>query len=274
MRPWPRHGLPLAQHCHMWGVVALTLLVSIPGQLLHHSSSPDGPWIPVIPAGCNGSTGIWRDGGGGNQSPFFVTEAVSRLTGLPNNSIVAITMFSTNSSRGHPNPNATLNSYMAVGVANSWHEPMLIRKTPLFLGGVLTGWEDPYMYFDLQRKVWRVLYHEITGKPNACKGCGKPMPGIHSHCGGFAESTSTDIWGEWVVSAPQRGAYTLDIDFAGLPGNRTVLSATNGKGGTGGGDDSTASWQLPRRPPRGGAVAPPNTAPPPLKLGKSHAACE
>ena len=210
----------------------------------------------VVPAGCNGSTGVWRDGGGANQSPFFVTEAVSRLTGLANNSIVAITMFSSNSSRGHPSPNATLNSYMAVGVAKTWRDPMVIRKTPLFLGGVLTGWEDPYMFFDLQRKRWRILFHEITGKPNACKSCGQPMPGIHAHCGGYAESTSADIWGDWVVSAPQRGAYTLDIDFAGLRPNGTV-PASAGAGGE-------HNWAA--------APAPPANATAPLKLGRSHAA--
>ena len=43
------------------------MLAAARGQLLHHSSSPTGPWIPVIPPGCNGSTGIWRDGGGANQ---------------------------------------------------------------------------------------------------------------------------------------------------------------------------------------------------------------
>ena len=112
------------------------------GQLLHHSRSPDGPWLPVIPPGCNGSTGIWRDGGGGNQSPFFITEAVSNLTGLPNNSIVAITLFS-NYPHGQPSRNATLNAYMAVGIAKTCPDPMVINPTPLFLGGVLTGWEDP-----------------------------------------------------------------------------------------------------------------------------------
>ena len=252
----------------MWAG-ALPLLASLRGQLLHHSSSPDGPWIPVIPSGCNGSTGIWRDGGGGNQSPFFVTEEVARLTGLPNNSIVAITMFGEGGGRGHPNPNATLNAFMAVGVAKTWHDPMVIRKTPLFLGGVLTGWEDPYMFFDLQRKRWRVMYHEITGKPNACKSCGKPMPGIASHCGGYAESTSTDIWGDWVVSAPQLGAYTLDIDFAGLHPNHTAAPASS----EGGDDDNSAvAWQLSRVPRGGADAAAPPAATGPMKLGKSFAA--
>ena len=36
-------------------------------------------------------------------------------------------------------------------------------------------------------------------------------------CCGYAESRTADIWGEWVLSPPQCGAYTLDIDaFVGL----------------------------------------------------------
>ena len=86
----------------------------------------------VIPAGCNGSTGIWRDGGGNNQSPFYVDEEVSRLTGLPNNSIVAITTFSLNNTRARPNPNATLRGFMALGIALNWSSPMVIKPAPLW----------------------------------------------------------------------------------------------------------------------------------------------
>ena len=68
-------------------------------------------------------------------------------------------MFSVNTSRGHPNPNATLNAFMAVGVAANWSSPMVINKAPLFLGGVLNGWEDPYFYFDLDLKKWLPRNH-------------------------------------------------------------------------------------------------------------------
>lgn len=48
------------------------------------------------------------------------------------------------------------------------------------------------------------------------------MPGIRKHCGGYAESSTPDIWGRWTVSPPQCGAYTLDVDhFAGLGGEST-----------------------------------------------------
>ena len=61
----------------------------------------------------------------------------------------------------------------------------------------------------------QVLYHEVPGKvpPH-----GTPMPNIHKHCGGYAESVTPNIWGEWTLSPPQCGAYTLDVDnFVGLP---------------------------------------------------------
>ena len=159
-------------------------------------------------------------------------------------------MFSVNTSRGHPNPNATLNAFMAVGVAANWSSPMVINTAPLFLGGVLNGWEDPYFYFDLDLKKWRVLYHEITDKQNACTTCGKPMPGIHKHCGGYAESEGVDIWGRWTVSPPQIGAYTLDIDFAGLNNS----------------DAEAPPDQPPRVPPTS------RSANLPFKLGRSYAA--
>ena len=85
-------------------------------------------------------------GAGNNQSPFYITEEVANATGLPNSSVIAITTWSDHP-RGHPSQtNATLNAYFAVGIANTWRDPIIINPTPLFLGGVLTGWEDPYIW--------------------------------------------------------------------------------------------------------------------------------
>ena len=62
--------------------------------------------------------------------------------------------------------------------------------------------------------MWRALWHEVPGK--AFPGY-QPLPGIHEHCGGYAESATPDIWGDWTVSPPQCGAYTLNIEeFTGL----------------------------------------------------------
>eukprot|EP01043_Picozoa_sp_COSAG02_P006347 COSAG02_NODE_179_length_31090_cov_49.813785_38_plen_569_part_00 len=180
-------------------------------QLLHHSSSPYGPWEPVVPEGCNASTGIWRDGGGNNQSPFYITEAVSRLTGLQVDSLVAITTHN--------------NSFFAIGIAKNWTSPMVQQEQPpRFENPQTIAWEDPYIYFDLRRKIWRVLYHEVPGK--ASPGF-QPVLGIHKHCGGYAESRTPDIWGDWVLSPPQCGAYTLDVDaFVGLESRAEVQEAT------------------------------------------------
>ena len=144
---------------------------------------------------------------------------------------------------------------------------MVINKHPLFILPPVTVWEDPYFYFDLRRKIWRVrlyyiiidlfpllvilfraataltapprtrcdaccaydfdgvlhtrlhskikvLYHEVPGRAPVP---GLPMPNIHKHCGGYAESISPDLWGGWRLSPPQCGAYTLDVDnFVGL----------------------------------------------------------
>ena len=184
------------------------------------------PWEPVVPEACNGSTGIWRDGGGNNQSPFYITAEVAALTGLPEHSLVAITTFGLKNRSGpipKPYANATLASFFAVGIAKNWTSPMIIRKQPLFKNPGTTVWEDPYIYFDLQRKTWRVLYHEVPGK--SMPGY-RPMPGIHTHCGGYAESITPDLWGDWDLSPPQCGAYTLDIDaFVGLQPTTTTVAA-------------------------------------------------
>ena len=136
-----------------WAALLASCLLGPGGaQLLHHSSSPYGPWEPVVPRGCNGSTGIWRDGGGNNQSPFFITDAVARLTGLPADSLVAITTHN--------------NSVFAFGIAKNWSSPMVRQQRP----------------------------------PRF-----QPVLGIHQHCGGYAESRTPDIWGEWVLSPPQCG---------------------------------------------------------------------
>ena len=90
------------------------------------------------------STGIWRDGGGNNQSPFYVTAAVARATGLPEDSLVAITTFGLKNHSGgvpHPYTNATLASFFAVGVAKNWTAPMVIRKQPLFKNPGVVVWE-------------------------------------------------------------------------------------------------------------------------------------
>ena len=173
-----------------WAALLASCLLGPGGaQLLPHSSSPYGPWEPVVPRGCNGSTGIWRDGGGNNQSPFFITDAVARLTGLPADSLVAITTHN--------------NSVFAFGIAKNWSSPMVRQqRPPRFQNPQTVAWEDPYIYFDLRRKIWRVLYHEVPGKTSPGF---QPVLGIHQHCGGYAESRTPDIWGEWVLSPPQCG---------------------------------------------------------------------
>eukprot|EP01048_Picozoa_sp_COSAG05_P003418 COSAG05_NODE_156_length_15696_cov_359.955440_19_plen_236_part_00 len=190
-----------------WGLLhsSWLLITADPtsAQLLHHSASPYGPWEPVVPAGCNGSTGIWIGSFGNNQSPFYITEAVAALTGLPVDSLVAITTHN--------------NSVFGLGVAENWSSPMVLQQRPLqFANPGDVAWEDPYIYFDLARKIWRVLYHEVPGRSSPGD---RPMLGIHKHCGGYAESLTPDIWGGWSLSPPQCGAYTLDIEaFVGLTG--------------------------------------------------------
>ena len=72
-----------------------------------------------------------------------------------------------------------------------------------------------------------MLYHEVPGKSSPGY---EPLPGIHAHCGGYAESVTPDIWGAWDLSPPQCGAYTLDIDgFVGLEPTATAGDVVGGR---------------------------------------------
>ena len=111
------------------GLLLLLLFTDAQAQYLHHSSSPFGPWTPVIPEGCTESTGVWPNGGGNNASPFIIAdEETSALTGLPINTVVIITTCN-QGTRAHPNANASLRGYMCVGVAKSWRHPVIINTS-------------------------------------------------------------------------------------------------------------------------------------------------
>ena len=71
-------------------LLLLLLLHCCRSQYLHHSRSPFGPWVPVVPQGCTESTGVWPNGGGNNPSPYIVDAEASALTGLPASTVVVM----------------------------------------------------------------------------------------------------------------------------------------------------------------------------------------
>ena len=212
-------------------VLALLLLLHCrccSAQYLHHSRSPFGPWLPVVPEGCTESTGVWPHGGGNNPSPYIVDAEASALTGLPTGTVVIITTCN-QGNRSHPSPNALLRAYMCVGIAQTWRHPVILNtsimwalpdqnayqnisvKTRPFDG---FGSEDPFFYFDKRLKKWRALFHQMrrpaTSDP---KGSIQPNGPVDKWCGGYAESADASLFGTWSARSPQYGAYSKDIDL-------------------------------------------------------------
>ena len=83
-------------------VVALAQLnPAVGGTYLHASKSIDGPYEPVIPPGCNDSTGIWQRNetipfgagiaGGYGGGPFLVDAETAAASGLQEGNIAVIT---------------------------------------------------------------------------------------------------------------------------------------------------------------------------------------
>ena len=62
---------------------------------------------------------------------------------------------------------------------------MVINKHPLFILPPVTVWEDPYFYFDLRRKIWRVrLSYFIID-------CPLSLAGDLVSCGNRSDCTAT-----------------------------------------------------------------------------------
>ena len=240
-------------------LAALVTMMGSDSQYLHHSKSPFGPWEEVIPEGCTEGTGVWSGGGGNNPSPYIVDEEASALTGLANNSVVIITTCG-QGNRTHEPANTTLRSYMCVGVSKSWRDPVILHNAPLFAlphqndytnRSVLTdpweGWltEDPFFFFNKKLKKWQALFHQVRRQAlSDPKGALQPNGPVDKWSGGYAESSSTQLFGPWTAHSPQHGAYSKDLFLVRHRSNHSLQHAS------------------PPRPPSG-------SPPAPFKLGRT-----
>ena len=113
-RPGQRHSLKmddlvsLSRPTVATGAAVLVQLLLVAGRAhggtyLHSSKSIDGPWRPVIPHGCNDTTGIWQANasipfgagiaGGYGGGPFLVDKETADASGLAEGSVVVITTY-------------------------------------------------------------------------------------------------------------------------------------------------------------------------------------
>ena len=207
---------------------------------VHSSPSPFGPWTPVSSTG-NESTGLWApvtsprwDGFPMYAAPFIVDSDVAAMAGLPNGTVVVIT------NGGHCTPTVPpvhdecLNApysqdHIVVGLAPSWRDPVVLHpETPLFnfslhanayrnyTGDSWEAWslEGPMIYFDKRLRRWRVLFHQFK------KAGLKPGDSWDIRSGGYAESTTANLFGPWVANSPSVGAgYTKHVNISDSGGS-------------------------------------------------------
>ena len=137
------------------------------------ATSVHGPWTPV-PGSVNGRNLF----NGTNPAPAF-----------------------------HPSNNGTLyvmshnSGSMLVSEAPSWRGPYAPpRPVFSFEDGTWVG-EDPFLWWDSTRAVWRVLYHAYDKSDTAHQ----------FSVGGYAESQGQDIFGAWSVQSHSTPAFTTNF---------------------------------------------------------------
>ena len=99
-----------------------------------------------------------------------------------------------------------------VAIAPSYEGPYTLHKGIFFVeDGV--NMEDPFIWFDSGLQRWRVLYHQYNRSA--------PHDGA-VWVGGYAESLTDNILGDWVVQPHTTPAYTMNVTY--VNGERTVLA--------------------------------------------------
>lgn len=241
-----------------WGVVTV-VAVLVPqldpargGTYLHASKSIDGPYTPVIPPGCNDSTGIWQRNnsipfgagvaGGYGGGPFLVDAETAAASGLQEGNIVVITTYNYQYPRGSNKtwPDVAMHQFAAIGIAKSWRDPLVLTDKLLYefegqnaAAGTCDGQctnSDCHCIPKNGSAGWRgwsmeggELYFSKRAKRwrtifhsfRKDFGPADDVPyGIHS--GGYAESRTSDPLGDWTCYPPEVGAgYTKFVSAAG-----------------------------------------------------------
>ena len=203
---------------------------------VHSSPSPFGPWTPVTSAcGGNESAGLWAPVSSPNwdsipayAAPFIVDSDVAAVTGLPNGTVVVITNGGYCQPTVPPVHDECVNppfsqDHIAVGLAPSWRDPVVLHPQPLFnfslhanayrnyTGDSWEAWslEGPMIYFDKRLERWRVLFHQFK------KAGLRPGDSWDIRSGGYAESTTANLFGAWVANSPSVGAgYTKHVNIS------------------------------------------------------------
>lgn len=141
---------------------------------MHTSSSPYGPWTPVL---VNNNNNLFN---GTNPSPYV----------FPNGTIYVAS---------HNSGGLTISS------ASSYHGPYSnpIAVVPYSYFNDTYTFEDPFLWYDTTANVWRVLLH-MYNLSNTHE---------QFRVGGYAQSLTSDAYGPWILQTDSEPVYTTFIQF-------------------------------------------------------------
>ena len=208
---------------------------------LHRSTSPYGPWTPVLNA--SGGTVLWR---AVNPTP---TPWV-----LPNGTVVVVG----GGTYVAPHWSGPYREVRGPPIAPAANCSADSRSHPGSAPGEHCAGEDPFLWFDPRDARWRWMLHQKLDDAPSPPNASDPT-GHMSQCEwfpatvGYGVSTTEDLWGEWdydfyrpgtglhVELAGQQGLYCLgkrERPKMFLHGNRSYLlngaaPTVMGKGDTG-----------------------------------------
>ena len=141
---------------------------------MHTSSSPYGPWEPVI---VNGNNNLFN---GTNPSPYI----------FPNGTIYVAS---------HNNEGLTISN------ATSYLGPYTEGITVITYAdyGDNYTFEDPFLWYDTNANIWRVLLHMYNRSDTRDQ----------FRVGGYGQSLTSNVYGPWILQTDSEPAYTTFIEL-------------------------------------------------------------
>jgi len=94
------------------------------------------------------------------------------------------------------------NAGFTVSTAPHWKGPYTPAKL-VFSKDPVYNLEDPFIWFDQSVQKWKVLFHQYNSTD----------PAHQIRVGGYAVSSTTDLFGEWLLQSNETPAYNITVNF-------------------------------------------------------------
>ena len=146
--------------------------------LVHHATSPDGPWTALDPNGTLEFT---------NPTPYI----------FPNGTVVVVGLGNCTAASG----------CVQVATAPTWRGPYIVARAGLGPWCANRGtwvFEDPFVWYSPKRRAWSMMMHQY----NRSDAANQVLDG------GYATSAGESIYSNWTWGGPQQPIYTGLVTYA------------------------------------------------------------